>query len=223
MELKIGILGGMGPYATLDFIRHIYRLTPGIRVDSDHIRIISDINVKIPSRTRAVLYDEESPVKMMIESIEGLAALGASFVAVPCNSAHFFYDLVNENISIEWINMLEMVAKKVSLTESHGTLILGGYVTISKKIYDQYIKNSCYLDNDGNDLVFQLIEELKLANGQHLNTTKKLIDLCRKEKAKTIVLACTELTEVADLFRQNGFHVIDSNLIYAEGLVRLTK
>ena len=223
MQPKLGILGGMGPYATLDFIRHIYRLTPGIRVDSDHIRIISDINVKIPSRTRAVLYDEESPVKMMIESIEGLAALGATFVAVPCNSAHFFYDLVNESTSIEWINMLEIVAKKVSLLRSHGTLILGGYVTVSKKIYDQFIKDSCYLDNTGNELVFQLIEELKLAKGKHLNTAKKVIEICSKEKARTIVLACTELTEVADLFRHHGFNVIDSNLVYAEGLIRLTK
>ncbi len=45
-EPILGILGGMGPYATIDFIRNIYDLTPNISVDSDHIRIITDSNVK---------------------------------------------------------------------------------------------------------------------------------------------------------------------------------
>ena len=65
--------------------------------------------------------------------------------------------------------------------------------------------------------------KIKTHYNKHLNTVKKVIEICSKEKARTIVLACTELTEVADLFRQHGFNVIDSNLVYAEELIRLTK
>lgn len=219
----LGILGGMGPYATLDFIRNIYRVTPNITLDSDHIRIISDINVKIPSRTRAVLLEEESPVQGMIESIEGLSLLGAAYVAVPCNSAHYFYNLVNNNTTIEWINMLEIVASKIRIDDMSNVLILGGYVTVTKRIYDQYIPQCCYLDLAGNELVFKLIEDLKLAKGHYQNTVDKIIELCRRKKAETIVLACTELTEVSELFSGKGIKIIDSNRAYAEALVERIK
>ena len=219
MQPILGILGGMGPYATLDFIRNIYKVTPNINVDSDHIRIVSDINVKIPSRTRAVLFEEESPVQQMIESVEGLALLGAAYVAVPCNSAHYFYDLVNQHTTIGWINMLEIVADKIGTDDGSNVLILGGYVTVTKRIYDQYIPQCCYLDTADNELVFELIEDLKLAKGQYQNTVDKIIELCRGKKAETIVLACTELTEVAELFSGKGIKIIDSNRVYAEALV----
>jgi aspartate racemase len=219
MQPILGILGGMGPYATLDFIRNIYKVTPNINVDSDHIRIVSDINVKIPSRTRAVLFGEESPVQPMIESVEGLALLGAAYVAVPCNSAHYFYDLVNQYTTIEWINMLDIVADKIGTDDRANVLILGGYVTVTMRIYDQYIPQCCYLDTAGNELVFELIEDLKLAKGQYQNTVDKIIELCRGKKAETIVLACTELTEVAELFSGKGIKIIDSNRVYAEALV----
>ena len=65
-EKILGILGGMGPYATLDFIKHIYDNTSDISVDSDHIRVVTDINVKLPSRTRAIIFNEQSPVDGMV-------------------------------------------------------------------------------------------------------------------------------------------------------------
>ena len=98
-EKILGILGGMGPYATLDFIKHIYDNTSDISVDSDHIRVVTDINVKLPSRTRAILFNEQSPVDGMVSSIKKLSELGASVIAVPCNSAHYFYNSVKYNIS----------------------------------------------------------------------------------------------------------------------------
>jgi aspartate racemase len=221
MQPVLGILGGMGPYATLDFIKNIYKVTPNIRVDSDHIRILSDINVKIPSRTRAILYSEESPVKQMIQSINNLAEIGASFVAVPCNSAHYFYDEVRENTSIEWVNMLELVGNEPCFKERPRALILGGYVTVTERIYDQYISQCYYLNEIGNNYVFQLIEDLKLSKGGYQKEVDEIAKLCCKTKAKIVILACTELTEVAELFRQKGFQVVDSNMVYAEGLVKL--
>jgi len=64
-NITIGVLGGMGPYATLHFLKRILDLTP-VTKDRDHFRIITDNNVKIPSRTRAVKYGEKSPVDDMV-------------------------------------------------------------------------------------------------------------------------------------------------------------
>lgn len=221
MQPILGILGGMGPLATLDFIRNIYKSTPDVRVDSDHIRIISDINVKIPSRTRSVLLGEESPSAQMIKSIEGLAAIGASYVAVPCNSAHYFYNEVSPQLPIKWINMLETVSDRVRQLGGSNVLILGGYVTVTKKIYDQHLDQTCYLKPDENEAVYRLIEDLKLSKGNYEKSVMEIIQYCKNKKVDTVVLACTELTEVIDLFEGNDLIIVDSNLVYAESLIEL--
>jgi len=221
MQPVLGILGGMGPLATLDFIKNIYKSTPQVRVDSDHMRIISDINVKIPSRTRSVLLGEESPSAQMIKSIEGLAAIGAKYVAVPCNSAHYFYDDVNPLLSIEWINMLKIVSDRVRLLGGSNVLILGGYVTVTEKIYDEHLQQTCYLSAKENELVYSLIEDIKLSRGNYEQSVKEVIQFYKNTKADTVVLACTELTEVVELFEGNGLRVVDSNLVYAESLIDL--
>ena len=64
-ETTIGILGGMGPYATNFFFKRILDLTP-VKMDKDHFHTIIDNNVKIPSRTRAVKYNEQSPVNDIV-------------------------------------------------------------------------------------------------------------------------------------------------------------
>jgi len=221
MQPILGILGGMGPLATLDFINNIYKSTPEVRVDSDHMRIISDINVKIPSRTRSVLFGEESPSAQMIKSIENLAAIGATYVAVPCNSAHYFYDDVSPQLPIKWINMLKAVSDRVRQLGGSNVLILGGYVTVTKKIYDKYLDKTCYLKSHENEVVYSLIEDLKVSKGNYEKSVSKIIQFCKNKKADTVVLACTELTEVIELFEGNELIVVDSNLVYAESLIEL--
>ena len=221
MQSILGILGGMGPLATLSFMENIYHRTPNIRVDSDHIRIISDINVKIPSRTRAVLFNEENPSRQMIESIRGLAGMGANYVAVPCNSAHYFYDYVNPSLPIPWINMLSAVSDYIRLLGGGSALILGGYVTVNKKIYDKYLENTCYLSKEDNELVYALIEDLKLSKKISGERIKKVKQICNDVGADNVILACTELTEVASLFESEEYQIIDSNLVYAEKLIEL--
>ena len=222
-EPILGILGGMGPYATIDFIRNIHDLTPNIFVDSDHIRIITDSNVKIPSRTRAILYNEDSPEEGMVESINNLKKMGASVIAVPCNSAHYFYSLVNPKCNGSWVNMLECVSNAVFKNSFESPLILGGYVTVSKKIYSNTIPKAQYLDNEDNQVIYDLIEDLKICTNNYKEKISKLIKLFKKSDADSILLACTELTAVAESFAENGIHVIDSNKEYALSLVQLIK
>ena len=78
-ETIIGILGGMGPYATSFFFKRLLDITP-TKLDKDHFRTIIDNNVKIPSRTRAVKYNEQSPVKDIVSSINNLSKIGCTCV-----------------------------------------------------------------------------------------------------------------------------------------------
>ena len=220
MKKILGILGGMGPYATIDFIRHIYDLTPNVNGDSDHIHIITDINVKIPSRTRAILYQEESPVGGMISSINNLADQGVDLVAVPCNSAHYFYKDVNKHLKIEWINMIQIVCDLLDSSDYSNPLILGGFVTVNKRTYSDYRSDCVYLDDEANEIVYQLINNIKLDKKKYDDEVEDLIQSIINLDCGIVVLACTELTVIAQILKDRGLKVIDSNLEYAKYLVK---
>jgi aspartate racemase len=201
MKKTLGILGGMGPWATLNFFEEILKNTK-VEKDWDHLHIIIDNNVRIPSRTRALLYGEESPVNAMKEACYNLMKVGCDYIAVPCNSAHYFYDEVVEGTDIPWVNMLQVVSKQVSHYKK--VLILGGYTTVVKKIYDKYLDNTIYLDNY--DIVYDLIETVKINKGYD----KKLHLI----EADCILLACTELPLVLK-------YGVDAGKIYVKELIKL--
>jgi len=111
-EKVIGILGGMGPQATLYLFEKIIRNTPAKR-DQDHLRIIIDNNPKIPDRTKAILEDGENPVPMMVKSGRALIQAGADFIIIPCISAHYFLDELSKNLDRPIISAFDAIAKKI--------------------------------------------------------------------------------------------------------------
>jgi hypothetical protein len=82
---RIGILGGMGPYATVIFMKNILDMTDAEK-DWEHIHTIVDNNTKIPSRSRAILFNETSPLDGMLESCKKLESYTVDTIVIPCNS-----------------------------------------------------------------------------------------------------------------------------------------
>ncbi len=80
MDRVIGILGGMGPEATLDCFAKIIRNTPAER-DQDHLRVVIDSNPKVPDRTAAILGRGDSPLPVLVEGCRALERAGADFIA----------------------------------------------------------------------------------------------------------------------------------------------
>ena len=112
-ERTVGILGGMGPEATVDLMQRIIRLTPALD-DADHIRCIVDNNPKVPSRIKAIIEgDGEDPGPCMADMGRRLEAWGADFLAIACNTAHYYYDAVREAVHIPVINLIDLVANHV--------------------------------------------------------------------------------------------------------------
>jgi len=222
-EKIVGILGGMGPWATWAFCQNINAVTPAQK-DWDHLRLLVDCNVKIPSRTRAVLYGEISPVSGMVESIRGLASLGASFVVVPCNSAHYFYDQVVPQIPIPWVNMMEVTAKVVQAS-FRNPLILGGYITLEKRIYKRHLSAIVYPVQEDLRHVYDVIEELKIKGTATLELRNFLVSLVERYKVErlvdSLILACTEFTILIQESHFCGLPVVDSSLEYARAVVRI--
>ena len=216
-QKTLGVLGGMGPYSTVHFYKILLDLTPA-KKDWDHLRILIDSNVKIPSRTRAVLYNEPSPAPEMIKSINSLSRIGVDFVLVPCNSAHYFYDEVAPQIDITWLDMIEIVSNNVFNLGMIKPLILGGYVTTNKQIYSKYLPKAKYLDETSNRIVEQIIEEIKSQGNLSDRSKNDFHDLIKNNigKIDSIIFACTELPIVFQNDEIFGLRVFDSSNIYAE-------
>lgn len=87
----LGVLGGMGPAATADFLQRLAHLTPAER-DQDHLPTIVYSDPRTPDRSDAILGTGPSPLPAMQRGIEFLDASGCALVAVPCNTAHYWYD-----------------------------------------------------------------------------------------------------------------------------------
>jgi aspartate racemase len=114
MEEKIvGIIGGMGPEATVDLMKRVIRATPAAD-DIDHIRMVVDNNPKVPSRIKALVERTgESPVPCMAEMARRLTAWGVDFLAIPCNTAHYYYDQVRAAVTIPVLNMVDRTTARV--------------------------------------------------------------------------------------------------------------
>ena len=219
-----GILGGMGPYATSFFFKNILDNTKA-KKDWDHVRLIIDNNIYIPSRTRHILFKEKSPINDIVKSINNLSKIGCDFVALPCNSVHYYYDKVSLDININWLNMIEIVSNKVKKNGFSKPLILGGYVTTNKKIYTKYIPNAFYLSRDDNVKIESLIEIIKKRSSLKDDEYMVLKEIFMRYKGKydSVILACTEFSIINQKFKYLDIPFFDSNNIYAKSIIKFSK
>jgi len=112
-ERTVGILGGMGPEATVELFRRIIALTTAKR-DQDHLHVLIDSNPKIPDRTAAILAQGESPLPLLIAVAKDLERAGADFIIIPCNTAHYWLHELREVVSIPIIDMIGETASRVA-------------------------------------------------------------------------------------------------------------
>ncbi|MGD9124763.1 MAG: amino acid racemase [Desulfarculaceae bacterium] len=130
-EKVIGVLGGMGPEATVDFFAKIIANTPA-RKDQEHLRVVIDSNPKVPDRTAAILDQGASPLPTLEQGCQALEQAGADFIIIPCVTAHFFLDELKPRTPLPILSILDAVAEaivahdpplgKVGLMGTNGTL-----------------------------------------------------------------------------------------------------
>src|SRR5208283_4959149 len=123
MEKVIGVLGGMGPEATLYFYRELIVQTAA-RTDREHLRVIIDSNPKVPDRNEAILHGGESPVPALAAGAAALEHAGADFIVIPCISAHLFLENLRERTNLPVFSIFDIVAEHIA--ENHpGVNMLG--------------------------------------------------------------------------------------------------
>jgi len=133
---KLGVLGGVGPAATVDFLQKVVRLTPAHR-DQDHLKVLVEQNPQIPDRTEHLIGHGPDPTLALYATCRKLQAGEADLIAIPCNTAHAFIDLIQPHLDIPILNMLTVTVshvreswpklQTVGLLATTGTLSTGIY------------------------------------------------------------------------------------------------
>lgn len=213
----VGILGGMGPLATAEFFANLVRLTPADK-DWNHLHVVVENNPRLPSRSRAILYGEESPAPWLAEGARRLASLGAQVIAVPCNSASHYLAEARAAVTAE---ILDPVGATVAAIGGRvrRPLVLGGMVTFRARLYDGGFAGTgvepAYPTDDEQVEVAALIEALKggRVDDAVVARTRAVIDAGRARGADGVILGCTEFGLLAD--RLAGADVFDSNGLLA--------
>jgi aspartate racemase len=103
-----GVLGGMGPETTIDFMTRLLRMNPAA-VDQDHLQVLIDHNPRIPNRHEAIAGKDSSVGSLLASMAAGLERAGANFLVMTCNTAHAFQADIEQAVSIPFLSMIDMV------------------------------------------------------------------------------------------------------------------
>lgn len=222
----VGILGGMGPEATVDLMSRIIRATPA-KDDSDHIRMMVDNNPQVPSRIKALLEGSGvNPAPCLQDMARKLAAWGADFLAMPCNTAHHYHADIQQAVSIPVLNMIELAADEASGKhpgiETVG--LLASSATLRLKLYERsFARKGLRLlapPPRVQDSLMSAIRTIKTGcYGQEvIAALQDTADTLVREGAGALLVACTELSLISDRIRA-PCPILDTAQILAEAVV----
>ncbi len=227
-EKIVGILGGMGPEATVDLMHRIIRLTPAAD-DMDHIRCIVDNNPKVPSRIKAIIEKNgEDPGPCMADMGKRLESWGAHFLVIACNTAHYYFDAVQDAVNIPVINLIDLVSKhvkdnfpehdKVGMLASPAVALTGLY----SKRFEKLGIEDIWPDSEFQDNLFSIIREVKKGNtGSHIHDA--YVKVCEHLLHKDVPLAIVACTELSALGGNLPINTIDAAQVLANEIVKTAK
>jgi aspartate racemase len=228
-EKIIGILGGMGPEATLDLFGKIIKATPAA-CDQEHLRVIIDNNPKIPDRQRAIFGGGEEPRRALIETARNLQRAGAQLMLIPCNSAHYYHKAIVDSVPIPVLNIMEETAAYCrrqyssiglfGLLATESTVELGLYNEAFSRVSLKIVVPS----SEDQQKVTGSIYKIKA--GDHGPTVKtellSVVEHLGDMGAGAIILGCTEIPLVLK-DGDHGLPFVDATQVLAESGVAMAR
>ena len=229
----IGILGGMGTQAGLDFCSKLAKLNRG-KADQKYPLFVLYNKSNIPDRKQN-LKKYNKVLKSLIEGCKFLQKNKCKFISIPCNTAHYWYKDLKKKIKIPILNMPEIVysnAKK-NLKRNSKIGLLATEATIKTGVYSHYFNKKFLLISPNTTLqqrsVNKSIKLVKMGKTKEAERAiKPAVNYLIKKKCKKIILGCTELPIA--IFAYKSFKkaklsktFMDPNLILAEASMKKYK
>ncbi|MBS0561986.1 MAG: aspartate/glutamate racemase family protein [Proteobacteria bacterium] len=199
-DRMLGVLGGMGPLASAEFMTRLTLATPAER-DQDHIPTVLWSDPRVPDRTAARNGTGEDPLPWLLRGIAGLRAAGAQAIAIPCNTAHGWYEPIAAAAGVPVLHIVDAaIAELVRHAAPPGPVgVMGTAATLAMRLYQDR------LGSQGWDCLVPSEEEMRrlVSPGIALVKANRVADAyaplaeaamaLAARGAKAIVLGCTEI------------------------------
>lgn len=224
----LGILGGMGPLATADFL-HKLTVRAKVRTDQEHVPTVIYCVPQIPDRSDYILNAGRTPLPDMIAGVRTLVAMGAGAIVMPCNTAHHWYHALSNITSLPILHIVDAVRDALAAlnvtSQRVGLLATSG--TVNAGIYQNRFKPGAFQSEilvpspvAQQELVMSGIRAVKsgdLVTGRNhlLSAAHQLVDA----GADAIVMGCTEIPVVLDETELQGVPLIDATCCLADAAI----
>ena len=194
---KLGVIGGMGPLATVKFYDKIV-LNTEAHNDNEHIDLIVLNHSTMPDRTKCIIENKDTEFLNEIKKdLEILERIGIDVVAIPCNTSHYFYDEFKNFTNLKIINMIEETILEIKRRGIKKVSVFGTLGTLNSKVYNKYAKENGIevkeLSLEDKKTVMDIIYKIKETNNLE---SKDFVEILNRYcNDKTIgIIACTELS-----------------------------
>jgi aspartate racemase len=196
----IGVMGGMGPLATADFLNKVIEETHAT-VDEEHVPLLISCDPRIPPRPAAIVADGESPLPRLLEIRDRLLKAGATALVMPCNTAHYWYRELTTDCPVPFLSIVETsCCEALRLAGAGGSVaIVGTRATLAARLFDRALEDCGLipLTPTEDELERALLPAIAAVKAGQLRQAASLafqsLDAMAKRGAGHILLACTEL------------------------------
>lgn len=208
----LGILGGMGPMATVRFYELLTERTLAEK-DSDHLKIVITSNAEIPDRTDFILgKSNDSPLPMMCADAKTLRDAGAEVIAIPCNTAQYFHNELAEAVDIPVLNIVEITAdhvrmrgfKHAGILATEGTVKIGSYKNALAALGVDCVAPPAHIQALVTSVIYDYVKAGK-PGGEKIFA--QIADYMFGHGCDCLILGCTELPLAAP---KNDQRLVDS-------------
>ena len=194
---KLGVIGGMGPLATVNFYERVV-LNTEAKCDNEHIDMIVLNHSTMPDRTKCIIENRKTEfLEAIKKDFAILENIGVEAVAIPCNTSHYFYDEFKKLTDLKIINMIEETILEVKKSGVKKISVFGTLGTLNSKVYEKYakeyrleVKEVSEADKQAvMDIIYNIKETNNLDNKQFTDILNRYCD------DETVgIIACTELS-----------------------------
>lgn len=227
MKQAVGVIGGVGPMATVYYMQRVIEMTKA-GCDQEHINMLVFNDCDIPDRTAFIMEKSpDNPLPVMVEDAKRLEAAGCEFVVIPCNTAHYFYDELEQAVEIPVVNIVEETIRYakarvqdlscVGIMATTGTIVTGTY----QKYAERAGLSFAVPDEDEQNLLMQIIYDgVKAGKPVPRADFDRVANHLRAKGAQCLILGCTELSVLKRDLPINDPDVLDSIDVLASETVR---
>ena len=221
MKKMVGVIGGMGPATTVDYMQQIIKLSSA-NTDQEHVPLCVWNDPRIPDRSNAILTNNTDKVSDYLISVaKRLENNNCLFLTMPCNTAHYWAYDIKKSVKIPFIDMIEETIEKINELGYKTLALLSTKGTKQAKIYEKYANKYNIIVRYPNEINMKKISDIiyKIKGGNY-NKTQCIIEINQilaNMGADCTVLGCTELS----IIYKSSHNIFDPLNILARKTIEL--